>query len=95
MINDFDWTFKDKTFGNFKKNYFDKMISGYETVRPLVPEERRALPMMLRGAALRFWISRLCDWHQPREASLLSPKNPEQFEIILKKRRGETNYGNE
>ena len=71
------------------------MISGYERVRKLSPEERKALPMMLRAAALRFWISRLFDWHQPREASLLSPKNPEQFEMILKKRRGETNYGNE
>jgi len=94
-LNDWAISTNDETFGNFKKNYFDKMISGYESIRQLVPEERRALPMMLRGAALRFWISRLFDWHQPREASLLSPKNPEQFEIILKKRRGEINYGNE
>ena len=71
------------------------MVSGYESIRQLIPEEKKALPMMLRGAALRFWISRLFDWYQPREASLLSPKNPEQFEMILKKRRDETNHGNE
>ena len=94
-LNDWAISTDDKTFGNFKKKYFDKMVSGYESIRKLTPEEKKALPMMLRGAALRFWISRLFDWHQPREASLLSPKNPEQFEMILKKRRGETNYGNE
>ena len=94
-LNDWAISTDDITFGSFKKNYFDKMVSGYESIRQLIPEEKKALPMMLRGAALRFWISRLFDWYQPREASLLSPKNPEQFEMILKKRRDETNYGNE
>ena len=94
-LNDWAISTDEETFGNFKKSYFDKMVAGYESIRQLIPEEKKALPMMLRGAALRFWISRLFDWHQPREASLLSPKNPEQFEMILKKRRGEINYGNE
>jgi homoserine kinase type II len=94
-LNDWAISTDEVTFGSFKKNFFDKMVSGYESIRELIPEEKKALPMMLRGAALRFWISRLFDWYQPREASLLSPKNPEQFEMILKKRRDETNYGNE
>ena len=94
-LNDWAISTDEKTFGNFKKNYFDKMVSGYESIRQLIPEEKKALPIMLRGAALRFWISRLFDWYQPREASLLSPKNPEQFEIILKKRRSEKDYGYE
>ncbi len=94
-LNDWAVSTEHSTFGSFKKSHFNELVNGYESIRQLTNPERKALPMMLRGAALRFWISRLFDWYQPREASLLSPKNPEHFEIILKKRRGEKNYANE
>jgi homoserine kinase type II len=59
-------------------------LSAYESVRPLVPEERRLLPALLRGAALRFWLSRLWDWHIPREAAVLKAHDPSHFERILR-----------
>jgi homoserine kinase type II len=61
-------------------------INAYSTVRALLPQERELLPDLLRAAALRFWISRLTDIHAPRDASLLQPKDPTQFQRILQLR---------
>jgi len=62
------------------------LLAAYETVRPLTRAERELLPAMLRAAALRFWISRLWDFHLPREASMLKPHDPAHFERVLRQR---------
>ena len=80
-----DWC-GDAASGALHEALATRFVAAYETVRPLVGTERRALPAMLRAAALRFWISRLWDWHLPRSASLLAPKDPAQFERILRAR---------
>jgi len=64
----------------------DAMLSAYQSVRPLLAAERQLLAAMLRAAALRFWISRLWDFHLPREASLLQPHDPAHFERVLTQR---------
>ncbi|MFT3816396.1 MAG: homoserine kinase [Rubrivivax sp.] len=61
-------------------------ITAYQGVRPLDGNERRLLPAMLRAAGLRFWLSRLWDWHLPRDAALLQPKDPVHFERVLRER---------
>jgi homoserine kinase type II len=63
------------------------MIEAYAAVRPLTAAEKELLPAMLRAGALRFWISRLWDWHLPREASVLQPHDPAHFERVLRARR--------
>ncbi len=60
------------------------MVGAYQTVRPLTPQERRLLPAMQRAGALRFWTSRLWDYHLPREASVLKAHDPGHFERVLR-----------
>jgi homoserine kinase type II len=64
----------------------DAFLAAYAGVRPLAAAERQLLPAMLRAAALRFWISRLWDFHLPREAAILQPHDPAHFERVLRQR---------
>jgi homoserine kinase type II len=61
-------------------------LKAYESERPLEAAERNLLPAMLRAGALRFWTSRLWDFHLPREASMLKAHDPAHFERVLRAR---------
>ena len=61
-------------------------LDAYRDVRPLSAAERHLLPALLRAGALRFWVSRLWDYHLPREASMLKPHDPTHFERVLRQR---------
>jgi len=62
------------------------LLAAYQAVRPFTPAERQLLNPMLRAGALRFWTSRLWDFHLPREASMLKPHDPKHFERVLRQR---------
>lgn len=62
------------------------MLDAYHAVRPFTTEEQQAWQPQLRAAALRFWLSRLFDFHLPRDAEMLTPHDPAHFERILRLR---------
>ena len=57
----------------------DAIIDAYQAERPLAGDEIRSLPLMLRLAALRFWLSRLYDKTFPLSGELTYIKNPQPF----------------
>jgi len=80
-----DWC-TDPDTGALSEGRAAAFMQAYQQARPLTPGEVRAMPALLRAAALRFWISRLWDWHLPRSAALLQPKDPTHFERVLRAR---------
>ena len=66
---------------------FDALMQAYQSIRPLTKEEQASWPLMVRAAALRFWVSRLWDFYLPRDAQMLTPHDPTHFERILLSRR--------
>jgi homoserine kinase type II len=83
-----DWCI-DRDSGALLRPLVQAWLAAYQTVRPLTEQERALWPAMLRAAALRFWISRLYDYHRPRPAETLTPHDPVHFERILRLRMTE------
>ena len=80
-----DWCV-DLVTGRHDAGRAHAFMAAYQSQRLLTAQERSLLPAMLRAGALRFWISRLWDFHLPREAAVLKAHDPTHFERVLRER---------
>ena len=69
------------------------MLSSYRKVRDFMPEELAALPLLARGSALRFLLTRLHDWLHHPAGALVKPKDPLEYLKKLRFHRGVTGPG--
>ena len=76
------WCFEPDNEFNVSKGR--AMIAGYERLRPLGEAEIAALPLLARGAALRFMLTRLVDWLNVPAGAKVAPKNPLEYRDKLR-----------
>lgn len=76
-----DWCFSDA--GEFMPEHWQAVSAAYAHRRQFTEAEKTEWPAILRAAALRFWLSRLHDWHFPREGEDTHQKDPAPFGRLL------------
>jgi homoserine kinase type II len=72
------WCFDDDG-KRFDPALSEALLAGYESVRPLLVEERIALPILARGAAMRFLMTRAYDWMNTPAGAMVTRKDPLAF----------------
>jgi len=82
------WCFEPD--GDFNITKARLLVGQYQTERPLSPAEIAALPLLARGSALRFLLTRLYDWLNQTEGALVRPKDPIEYLKKLRFHRGVT-----
>jgi len=80
------WCFEQD--GSFNVTKGKSLLSAYSERRQFTAEEVEALPLLARGAAFRFLLTRLFDWLNPDPAALVRPKDPRDYIKRLRFHRG-------
>jgi homoserine kinase type II len=80
MLN--SWCFEMD--GSFNITKGQAVINAYRQQRPLSEAEIAALPVLMRGAALRFLLTRTYDWLNPDPNALVRPKDPREYSKKLR-----------
>ncbi len=85
------WCFEDGK--NFNITKARQMLHSYRRIRPFSEAELAALPILARGSALRFLLTRLYDWLYHPEGALVRPKDPLEYYARLRFHRQTTGPG--
>jgi homoserine kinase type II len=80
------WCFEPD--GAFNITKARQMLAAYRAERAFTPRELAALPLLARGAALRFLLTRLFDWQNRVDGALVKPKDPLEYLEKLRFHRG-------
>ncbi|NWG53272.1 MAG: homoserine kinase [Hydrogenophilaceae bacterium] len=87
------WCFDGRDYNITKGAH---LIAGYQSVRAFSAAERDALPILCRGAAMRFFATRLADWSATPAGALVRPKDPLEYADKLafhRRAKGAEDYG--
>lgn len=76
------WCFDAKS--QFEPQKGAALLAGYDSVRPLTDAERAAMPVLARGAAMRFLLTRSYDWLNTPKDALVARKDPADYVRRLK-----------
>lgn len=82
------WCFEED--GAFNITKARGLLQAYAQVRPMGKDELAALPLLARGAAMRFLLTRLYDWINHPEGAFVRPKNPNEYLLRLRFHRSIT-----
>ena len=85
------WCFERDNSFNITKG--QQLMVGYQSVRPFTASEIAALPVLARGAALRFLLTRLYDWLNTPPGAFVRPKDPLEYQARLSFHRLVENAG--
>ncbi|MFO0110770.1 MAG: phosphotransferase, partial [Alphaproteobacteria bacterium] len=88
------WCFEAGKEFNATKSRF--LLQAYQALRPLTNAEKTAFPLLVRGAALRFLLTRSYDWLHRSKDALVTPKDPLEYLAKLRfhqQARGGEEYG--
>ena len=80
------WCFE--TDGSFNITRARRMLTAYRKVRDFSADELDALPLLARGSAMRFLLTRLYDWLNTPPGALVTPKDPLEYMKKLEFHRG-------
>lgn len=82
------WCFEiDNSFNATKAR---ALLQGYDRIRRLDDEERRLLPVLARGSALRFLLTRLYDWVHTPSGAMVKRKDPQEYIARMRFHRSAT-----
>ena len=76
------WCFEPDASFNITKAW--QMLQAYREVRPFSDAELASLPLLARGAAVRFLLTRLSDWLNQVEGAMVKPKDPMEYVLKLR-----------
>ncbi len=76
------WCFE--AVGEFSREKSQALLAHYQQLRPLSAAEREALPLLLRGAAMRFLLTRAYDWVNRDPNALVHTKDPMEYVAALR-----------
>lgn len=64
---------------NFRQSHAAALLEGYQSERQLSQSECAALPILCRGAAMRFLLTRSFDWLNTKQNALVRPHDPRDY----------------